>query len=294
MKNKYADNIPTKQSFKEKFLATPPGPAREELIYQAAIRQPLPKLVPITVKAPNGATLTYKVLPDYLMVHGLRVPMSGQTAQRIANYFGMHLPTAKMSKQIWNAADAKIKPTPMSGGANIGGKWYSAEEVVNHKINSSDTSVAFNERINQEASKYRNPKLMAGHMKDIVAPEHDPDKLGLYGWYDEKGNPIQGGNGVTPHDTKQHAEYAAGTRLVSDKVIITTPDGKKIPISMSDLAKPEYKQYANIIYNKPPAQPVKYKTEQTVKTDTVKSNKKPNSDLNEKINQFLEGISKMF
>lgn len=220
--------------FKEQFEKMPPGPAREEFIYKSIINQGPPKqLVPITVNGPNGTKITYKVMPDYLMIEGIRVPLTGATAQRVANHFGMSLPTTKMDKQIWQAADTKLKPTPMSGGAYIGGKYYSGQEVVNSKINTSDTSVAFNEKINKQLQESKNPSLVAGHMKSIVQPD-DPNRLGLTGWYMPDGTPIQKGN-ISSHDTTQHSEYAGGTRLVSDNVIVTNPDGSTYTTTMDKL-----------------------------------------------------------
>lgn len=220
-------------SFKEEFLKLPPGPAREELIYKAVIAQGPPKqLVPITVPGPNGTKITYKVLSDYITLEGIRVPMTGATAQRIANHFSMNLPTTKMDRQIWEAANTKLKPSPMSGGATIGGKYYTGEEVVRSKINTSDTSVAFNDKINDQL-KGKDPTLVAGHMKSIVQPD-DPNRLGLTGWYHPDGTPIQKGN-ISSHDTQQHSEYAAGTRLVADQITVTKPDGSTYTTTMDKL-----------------------------------------------------------
>jgi len=165
-------------SFKEKFLKLPPGKERDNLVYQAVIAQGPPKnLVPVTVPGPNGSKITYYVMPDYISVENVRVPVTGEIAQRIANSFNMVLPTTKIDKQVWDAAKIKLKPTPMSGGATIGGKYYSGQEVVNSKINTSDTSVAFNDKINDQL-KGKEPGLIAGHMKSIVQPD-DPTRLGL-------------------------------------------------------------------------------------------------------------------
>jgi hypothetical protein len=221
--------------FKEDFLKTPPGPAREALVYNEVIKRGPPKnLVPVTVNGPANTKITYQVMPDYVMVDGVRVPMSGTTAQRVADYFGMKLPTTKMSKQIYDAADTKIMPTPLSSGGVIGGKYYSGQEVVNSKISDSDSSIAYNQLIDQQLQKEKGtPTLVAGHMKDVVQPP-DPNKLGLYGWYDKNGKPIQH-SAYTPHDIKVHTEYGAGTRLVSDQVTVTTADGRTITTTMDKL-----------------------------------------------------------
>lgn len=246
-------------SFRTQFISMPPGKEREEFIYQAAIKQPLPKLVPVQVTDPKtGIKVQYDVMPDYLMIDGIRVPVSAPTAQRLANHFGMTLPTAKMSKQIWDAADTKVKPTPMSGGANIGGKWYTGEQVVQSKINTSDTSAAFNDKVDKEianTSGGKAPTLVAGHMKDLtVSDTGNKDRTHAVGWYNHDGTPIQGGNGVTMHNL-DHSEYATGTRLIGNKFTFIGKDGEKIgPLTMEQLSTdPKYKQYANMISSNPAA-----------------------------------------
>lgn len=243
-------------SFREQFEKMKPGPEREELIYQYAIKQPLPKLVPVEAKGPNGVTVIYNVLPDYFMIDGIRVPMSALTAQRVANHFGMELPTAKMSKQIWNAGDVKLKPQPMSGGATINGKYYTGQQVVNNMIGNSETSIAFNDKINKSIQNSNKGNLFVGQMKDIVMPDtgKGDTRTHAVGWYNKDGTPIQGGNGQTKHDLN-HSEYASGARLVQDSFTFKTKDGKTIgPLTMEELIKnPEYSDLAKSISSNPKA-----------------------------------------
>lgn len=244
--------------FKRKFLSLGPGKEREDLIYQAAISRPLPKLVPIKVKDPSGIIVKYDVMPDYLTIDGIRVPLSPITAQRIANHFGMTLPTAKMSKQIWQAADGKVTPTPMSAGATIGGKFYTGQQVVDSKIGTSDTSEAFSQKVDDQIRKEyqdKSPTLIAGHMKDITLPDTgNKERTHAVGWYSKDGKPIQGGNGITMHDL-HHAEYASGTRLIGNKFTFTLPNGKTVgPLTIEELqSNPEFKDLAKTISNNPAA-----------------------------------------
>ncbi len=220
-------------SFKDKFLKLKASPERESLVFDEIIKRKPIKLVPITVPGPFGTKVTYKVMPDYITIDGIRVPMSGQTAQKVANYFGMHLPTSKMSKQIWDAADVKVRPPPLSTGGRIGGKYYSGEDVVRGKISDSDSAVAYSQMIADEIKGRKG--LKAGHMKDVIAPEGDPNKLGLYGWYGPKdGKPIETSI-QTGHDTSIHTEYGAGTRLIADQITVTLPSGKVINTTMDKL-----------------------------------------------------------
>lgn len=230
-------------SFRKAFLNTPPGPEREELVLKEIIkRKPFQKLIPITTPGPQGSKITYKVMPDYITLDGIRVPMAGTTAQKIADHFGMVLPTPKMSKQIWQASDVKIRPQPLSAGGRIGGKYYSGEEVVKSKISDSDAAIAYSEMIEEELKKEKakEDQLVAGHMKDIVQPEEDPTKLGLYGWFDREGDPIQK-SPRTPHDTVVHTEYGAGVRLIDNEVTVEMPDGRKIKTTMDKILEhPEF------------------------------------------------------
>lgn len=222
-------------SFKDKFLKFSPGLAREEFIYnEITKRKPPINLIPIQVNAPDGSKITYSVMPDYITIEGIRVPMAGVTAQKVANFYGMNLPTSKMSKQIWEAADTKIRPTPLSAGGTIDGKYYTGRQVVDKKISDSDSSVAYSQMIEDELKKHPGANLIAGHMKDIIAPEGDPNKLGLFGWFDAKGKPLQY-SAQTPHSTTVHAEYGSGTRLVGNQVTIIKPDGTKYNTTLENV-----------------------------------------------------------
>ena len=222
--------------FKAKFLALSAGPAREKLVYDEVIKHKPTNLIPVTITGPKGVKITYKVMSDYITIDGLRVTMAGSTAQKVADHWNMHLPTTKMVKQMWEASDIKIRPTPLSAGGRIGGKYYSGKEVVSGKISDSDSAVAYSEMIDEELSKHDNndQKLKSGYMKNITAPVGDPSKLGLFGWFDSKGNPIQA-NTQTPHDTKIHTEYGTGTQLAADDVTITLPSGKVVHTTMEKL-----------------------------------------------------------
>ena len=218
-------------TFKEQFENTPPGPAREELVYQTAISMGPPKLVPISIKRSNGDTIIMRVMPDFLNVNGIFLPMSGQTAQRIANYFGLILPSSSVDQKIYEAAKQQggaLVAQPLSARTtNINGKTYTPEKIVQH-VNRSELSAPFSELITQN-EKYQQNKnsLVSGHAKSILAPEPGKESnLYLRGLYDKNGKPIQGGSGQTPHDAS-HAEYAANLRLISPQVEIISSTGEK-------------------------------------------------------------------
>jgi hypothetical protein len=226
-------------NFKDDFIKMPPGPAREEFVYNAAIKQGPPKnMVPVTVDAPGGVKVTYNVLSDYLTVDGLRVPLSPVTAQRIANHFNMSLPTQKMSKDIYNAADTKVRANPLSGTGYTGvdGKRYSAEDVIKNRIGASDAAIYYSKLTDQEVAKAgKNPGLIAGHGKDILEPIDNPNDVSMGGWQGNDKNPIQPYTAAHKGEAEHHTEYALYTRLIGNNVTITAPNGKVIHTTMNKL-----------------------------------------------------------
>lgn len=212
-----------------------PSSAREEFVHKAITKIPKENIVnnmkPVTVSRPDGTKITYKVMPDYLMVDGMRVPMSGNTAQKVADYFGLKLPTAEIAQEIYQNADVKVTAKPLSGsGVSIDGRQYSGNEVVNTGVGYAPFAVHYNYKIDKQLSdqgvQAGDNKIVSGFAKDIISPSM-PGRLGLYGLYDAHGKPIQGGTGITPHDTSTHTEYGSFVRLISPTVTITHPDGNK-------------------------------------------------------------------
>ncbi|GAB5534427.1 MAG: hypothetical protein Rubg2KO_06760 [Rubricoccaceae bacterium] len=62
-------------------------------------------------------TLVFWTLPDYLAIGSdddlLRIPMTPQSAQRIADALAMSLPTTAMVDAIWAQADHQLVPVPI-------------------------------------------------------------------------------------------------------------------------------------------------------------------------------------
>ena len=217
-------------SFRDDFLRTPGGPLREELVYRTIIEQGKPTdLAPVTVDGPEGTKITYYVTKDFLNTDGVWLPMTGVTAQMVADHFGMYLPTPKMSRQIYAAAGTKIMPAPLSG---TGYGQYSAQQVVQSRISASDAALAYSQRI-ADAQKGHTDGIVAGHMKDITQPPPSGN-LGLYGWYGRDGRPVQNSH-YTPHDIFQHTEYGSGVRLIDKRVTIAYPDGRREETTMDKI-----------------------------------------------------------
>lgn len=222
--------------FREEYAKfSKPSQEREAFVLKTLLSLPREQIVrnmkPLTVKKPDGTTITYRVMPDYITVDGMRVPMSGNTAQQVADHFGLSLPSAQMAQDIYDNADVKITAQPLSGtGTTIDGRHYTPQDVTaNQGVGYAPFALSYNDRINQQlAEKGATPggnQIVSGFAKDIVAPPK-AGKLGLYGLYTDKGKAIQGGNGETPHDTSVHTEYGTYVRLVSPEITITHPDGR--------------------------------------------------------------------
>lgn len=218
-------------SFREDFARTPAGPQREALVFKTILSNGKPTdLAPVTVDGPGGTKITYYVTRDFLNDDGVWLPMTGVTAQKVADYFHMYLPTPKMSKQIYAAATTKIMPPPLS---STGYGQYSAQQVVQSRIGTSDAALAYSQRIADAQRGHEGEGIIAGHMKDITQPPPSGN-LGLYGWYGKDGKPVQSSY-YTPHSTSDHTEYGSGVRLVDDRVDVEYPGGQKRQTTMGEL-----------------------------------------------------------
>lgn len=184
---------------------------------------------------------TIEVMPDYLAIGSdtdfVRMPMTPQTAQRIADKFGCVLPTRKMVDAIDSQAELKIEPHPMT----------EAREAI-------ATFVEHNHII--EGQRAGNPLglLTIGTKKDIVLTPRifeKPQRLAIYGWRKLDGQPIQP---LTIVHWNQYVDYSHGVRLVRDTINV---DGKKLKIAEL-LADPEQ---CGIVSDEGPMKPPRYPTE---------------------------------
>lgn len=218
-------------SFKDDFAHTQAGPEREALVYRTVLQNGKPTdLAPVTVSGPDGTKITYYVTKDFLNADGVFLPMTGVTAQKVADYFHMYLPTPKMSKQIFDAATTKVMPSPLSA---TGYGQYSAKQVVQSRIGASDAALAYSQRIRDALQGQDRGGISAGYMKDITQPPPSGN-LGLYGWYGKDGKPVQNSY-FTPHSTNDHTEYGSGVRLVDDRVDVQYPGGQTKQMTMGQL-----------------------------------------------------------
>ena len=178
------------------------------------------KSVPIrgTIKVVNqerDVATTIQVMPDYLAVGSdddfVRMPMTPQTAQRIADRFGCILPTRKIVDAIDAHAELHLEPRPLT-----------------HKREAVATFLEHHEIIEQQRANRPLGVLIVGIKKDIVLSPRifeRPKRLAIYGWRQLDGRPIQP---LTTVHSNRYVDYSHGVRLVRDEI---TLDGRTMTIS---------------------------------------------------------------
>jgi hypothetical protein len=164
----------------------------------------------MTDDAGREHALRYDVMPDYLAVGSdadfVRVPLTPQTAQRIADAFGASLPTRKMVDDIAAQAAVRLSPQPLTEDRE------SIAAFLKH-------NALIEERWGDRA---RGP-LVGGIKKDVVLSNRlaeKPNRVAIYGWHQLDGSPIQS---LTIVHVDWYVDYSHGIRLVRREAIL---DGK--------------------------------------------------------------------
>jgi hypothetical protein len=195
-----------------------PREAREVAIYAEIAAGNVPeflrtfKEVPIAAGDVRG---TIEVAPDYLAIGSdddfVRIPMTPQTAQRLADLFGCVLPTRKIVDAIDAVAEVRLAPQPLT---------EDRESVAAFMLS--------NEKIEAQRTGQPLGLLATGGKKDIVISPRiyeRPDRLVIYGWRQLDGQPIQP---LTNVHVDWYVDYSHGVRLVRDEMVI---DGQPYKIA---------------------------------------------------------------
>jgi len=173
--------------------------------------------VPIRGTTLDGKEITASlaVMPDYLAVGSdadfVRLPMTPQTAQRIADQLGCLLPTRKMVDAIDAAAELHLAPHPLT----------EAREAVS-------TFLEHHQIIERQRAGKPLGLLITGIKKDVVLSPRlfeRPNRLALYGWRKLDGQPIQP---LTTVHWNRYVDYSHGARLVLNQIEV---DGRKRKIT---------------------------------------------------------------
>ncbi len=192
--------------------------AREEAIAEEVLRGNIPNFLrtfqKITVKAKDASgkehTAVFEVMPDYLAVGSdtdfVRVPLTPQTAARIADAFGCVLPTRKVVDEVYRASTVKLEPKPMTEDRE-----------------SSATFARHNALIEEQRAGQKLGALVAGTKKDVVVSNRlaeKPNRVAIYGWHKADGKPIQP---LTIVHGEKYVDYSHGVRLMNRTIAV---DGK--------------------------------------------------------------------
>ena len=176
----------------------------------------LRKLCPVHVSnAKDGRTntATFYAAPDYLAIGSdedyFLMPISPNTAQRIADAWGCSLPTRKMVNDIYTAAEVKLAPATMTPGP----------AMTTISVFSNHNAIVRAQRA-EYLTAHPLGALVAGHQKDVVIAAGlaaAPGKVAIYGWHQTNARPIQ-------PLYLQHAafwvDYSQCTRLVQQKMSV--------------------------------------------------------------------------
>lgn len=199
------------------------------------------KSVPLvgTMK-PGGKEIstTLEVMPDYLSVGSdtdfVRMPMTPQTAQHIADEFGCTLPTRKLVDAIDKFAEIHVAPRPMTKDRELVG-----------------TFLEHNRLVEQQRGKNPLGLLLIGDKKDIVLTPRiyeKPNRVAIYGWRQLNDQPIQP---LTTVHVNHYVDYSHGVRLVLDKLniggktvkiskLLADPDGSSLVSDEGPMTPPRY------------------------------------------------------
>lgn len=176
-----------------------------EMLLAGAMPSFLNHFVPVYVSINDSLgkmiKATYYVMPDYLSIgtnkDWARVPLTPQTAQKIADQYNCFLPTRKMVDDIYKQAKVKLEPVPM----------YAFRD---------STVTMWQHHLIIEGQRQGRKGLIGGIKKDVVISsklQTDPRKnrVAIYGWHQINGKAIQ--SLYTGH-VNWYVDYSHGIRLI--------------------------------------------------------------------------------
>lgn len=189
------------------------GSGRDNRMVQEALSGNVPShirnLQPVTFNGTVGGRsveVTICVTPDYLAIgsdsDNVRVPLGLPAALRVADAFDMMLPTTTMVDAIFQQADVRVAPSPMTPGSSMSSTNYFLrhDETVDGQFARAGA---------------RDGMLVAGHKKDLVLANRlsrNPGRVAIYGWHRTNGRAIQS---LSTVHGEYYADYSHGIRLVS-------------------------------------------------------------------------------
>ena len=144
------------------------------------------------------------VSPDYLAIGTdddfCRMPMTPETAQKVADAYGCLLPTRKLVDAIYEQAQIKLAPQPLTEEREELSTFSHHQQIVQRQFAEMGGSLGM---------------LTSGLKKDVVITNElakRPGHVAIYGWHQQDGRPIQP---LTTVHIDAYVDYSHGVRLVS-------------------------------------------------------------------------------
>jgi len=195
---------------------------RETAIYHEFITGNIPDFYRelVTIEASfkdnngNPRKIQYRVMPDYLAIgcdtNFCRVPMGPITAQRIADFYGMTMPTSKLVDNIYKNAEIKLAPITYYP---VGNENEKVEKFILH-----------NEAIQQQFNDANGVlgQLTGGIKKDVIISNKLSDTsrnhhVIIYGWHQLNGKAIQP---IYNGHIDSYVDYSHGVRLLDSQILV--------------------------------------------------------------------------
>lgn len=189
----------------------------EEILRQVrvgAVPRSMRNLIPVLVDTPLTRSKKLKiyiwVLPDYFSVgtdaNWMRMPLTPITAQKIADAYGLSLPTTKIVDILYQKAHTRLSPRTIPPSS---------------QMTSLSTFFLHNGMLkSQLPSNLKSWNILAGHKKDVVITnrlDSQPNRVAIYGWHRGPGMPIQP---LSLVHGNEYADYSHGIRFIWNNVSV--------------------------------------------------------------------------
>lgn len=189
----------------------------QEILHQVrmgALPRSMRNLVPVLVESPLTRSKKLKiyiwVLPDYFSLgtdtNWMRMPLTPITAQKIADAYGLSLPTTKIVDILYQKANTRLSPRTIPPSS---------------QMTSLATFFLHNGMLkSQLPNNLKSWNILAGHKKDVVITNRlvsQPNRVAIYGWHRGPGMPIQP---LSLVHGNEYADYSHGIRFIWNNVSI--------------------------------------------------------------------------
>lgn len=248
---------------------------REQILVSEIQQGNIPSFIKNFVSIPiqkNGLKLTLKVSPDYLAVGSdsdyFTVRLGMPSVNKILPQLNCILPTPPIVDAIVKSAKVKLTPTPMKSDSSM----VDAKTFAQH-----DAEV----RKQLDKAGYKPGDLVVGRGKDVIQSTKD-GRVGIYGWHDANGKPIQSAS--TVHD-QSYVDYSQMIRLVSNEAILEeNGETKNVNLTTDIFRNPKY---AFLVTNNSPAPTPTRSVAPSFQAPDSSKQKKTEKLPNESLRDFL-------